>query len=58
MTGIAAAYLQLDKLDDALNTYRSLLRIAGENAPLYTKLGYLFERNSFNKKPSNIIMTR
>ena len=34
LAGIAAAYLQLDKLDDALNTYRSLLRVTGENAPL------------------------
>ncbi|MGP1445477.1 tetratricopeptide repeat protein [Treponema sp.] len=44
LSGIAAAYLQLDKLDDALNTYRSLLRVTGENATIYTELGFLFEK--------------
>lgn len=44
LSGTAAAYLQLDNLDKALNTYRTLLRITGESAPLYTELGYLFEK--------------
>ena len=50
LSGIAAAYLQLDKLDDALNTYRSLLRVTGESAPLYTELGYLFEKKHLQQE--------
>ena len=50
LAGIAAAYLELNKLDDALNTYRSLLRVTGENAPLYTELGYLFEKKQLQQE--------
>ena len=50
LAGIAAAYLQLAKLDDALNTYRSLLRVTGENATLYTQLGFLFEKKQLQQE--------